>query len=54
MGEHAAQRGHDLTARAFRDRHDETQAAALVIRRLLEDGRMNGEGMPDDVGEGAG
>jgi two-component system chemotaxis response regulator CheB len=54
MGEHAAQRGHDLTARAFRERHDETQAAALVIRQLLEDGRMDGERLPEDVGEGTG
>jgi two-component system chemotaxis response regulator CheB len=49
MGERAEQRGHQLTARTFRTRHDEAQQAAGVLRRLLQRGELNGEGLPDDV-----
>ena len=49
MGERAEQRGHQLTARTFRVRHDEAQEAAGILRRLLQQGELNGEGLPDDV-----
>jgi len=57
MGTRAAERGHPHSARAFRERHDEAQQAALVLRGLLERGELNGEAVPDEtaqdrVGEG--
>jgi two-component system chemotaxis response regulator CheB len=52
MGERAEQRGHVHSARAFRQRHDEAQQAAVVLRRLLQDGRLNGEDLPEDTEEG--
>jgi two-component system chemotaxis response regulator CheB len=52
MGERAEQRGHRHSASAFRKRHDEAQQAAAVLRRLLQDGRLNGEDLPEDVEEG--
>ena len=51
MGERAEQRGHQLSARAFRTRHDETQEAAGVLRRLLQQGELNGEGLRADAGD---
>jgi two-component system chemotaxis response regulator CheB len=42
MGERAEARGHTHTATSFRRRHDEAQDAALVIRRLLLHGALNG------------
>jgi two-component system chemotaxis response regulator CheB len=49
MGDRAAQRGHVITARTFRDRHDEAQQAAEILRRLLRQGELNGEGLPDEA-----
>jgi two-component system chemotaxis response regulator CheB len=51
MGERAAARGHTHTAASFRRRHDEAQDAALVIRRLLQHGAMDGAELPEQVGE---
>jgi two-component system, chemotaxis family, protein-glutamate methylesterase/glutaminase len=51
MGERAEQRGHRLSARTFRQRHDEAQEAAGILRRLLQRGELNGEGLIDDIGE---
>lgn len=44
MGKRAEERGHSISALRFRARHDEAQRAAAVLRRLLQDGRLNGEG----------
>jgi two-component system chemotaxis response regulator CheB len=52
MGERAERRGHHISARTFRARHDEAQQAATLLRRLLHQGELNGEGLPDDA-EGA-
>jgi two-component system chemotaxis response regulator CheB len=52
MGERAEQRGHQISARTFRDRHDEARQAAVILRRLLQQGELNGEALPDDA-EGA-
>jgi two-component system chemotaxis response regulator CheB len=52
MGERATGRGHHISARSFQARHDEAQQAAAVLRRLLQDGELSGEGLADDV-EGA-
>jgi len=49
MGERAAQRGHRISAGAFRQRHDEALEAAALLRRLLAAGELNGEGLPDDT-----
>jgi two-component system chemotaxis response regulator CheB len=49
MGERAEQRGHRLSARTFRERHDEAQSAAGILRRLLQQGELNGEGLADDA-----
>jgi two-component system chemotaxis response regulator CheB len=49
MGQRAEQRGHRISAGAFRDRHDEAQQAAAILRRLLQDGQLNGEGIPEDA-----
>jgi two-component system chemotaxis response regulator CheB len=49
MGERAEQRGHSLSARTFRQRHDEAQDAAGILRRLLQQGELNGEGLADDA-----
>ena len=51
MGERAQDRGHVHTARSFRDRHDEAQSAALLIRRLLQHQGLDGGALPDEVGE---
>ncbi|SFP21192.1 two-component system, chemotaxis family, response regulator CheB [Geodermatophilus dictyosporus] len=51
MGERAQQRGHAHTASSFRQRHDEAQAAALLIRRLLQHGELDGGALPDEVTE---
>jgi two-component system, chemotaxis family, protein-glutamate methylesterase/glutaminase len=51
MGDRATARGHDLSARTFRARHDDAQQAALIIRRLLQNGELNGEGMSDALSE---
>ncbi|MGY1802369.1 chemotaxis protein CheB [Blastococcus sp. SYSU D00922] len=50
MGERAEQRGHSLSAGAFRERHDEALRAAGLLRQLLQDGELNGEALPDGVG----
>ncbi|MFW3170943.1 chemotaxis protein CheB [Geodermatophilus sp. CPCC 206100] len=49
MGERAEQRGHRISASAFRQRHDEALEAAALLRRLLQQGELNGEGLPDDT-----
>ncbi|PWW22726.1 two-component system chemotaxis response regulator CheB [Geodermatophilus normandii] len=49
MGERAEQRGHLISAQAFRQRHDEALHAAGLLRRLLEQGELNGEGLPGDA-----
>jgi two-component system, chemotaxis family, protein-glutamate methylesterase/glutaminase len=51
MGERAEQRGHRLSARAFRTRHDETQEAAGILRRLLQQGDLNGESFPAEAAD---
>jgi two-component system chemotaxis response regulator CheB len=51
MGERAQQRGHPHTAESFRQRHDEAQQAALLIRRLLQEGPLDDEALPDQAGE---
>jgi len=51
MGERAEQRGQTHTARSFHDRHDEAQAAALLIRRLLQRQEVDGGALPDEVAE---
>jgi two-component system chemotaxis response regulator CheB len=50
MGEGAEQRGHAISARAFLQRHDEALHAAGLLRRLLQQGELNGEGLPGDAG----
>jgi two-component system chemotaxis response regulator CheB len=52
MGLRAEQRGHVISARTFRERHDEAQRATAVLRRLLQQGELSGEGLPDSA-EGA-
>jgi len=51
MGERAQQRGHAHTARTFKQRHDEAQQAALLIRQLLQSGELETSAIPDEVGE---
>jgi two-component system, chemotaxis family, protein-glutamate methylesterase/glutaminase len=51
MGQRAQERGHTHTARTFSQRHDEAQQAALLIRRLLQSGELDGGALPDEVGE---
>jgi two-component system chemotaxis response regulator CheB len=50
MGERAEQRGHRLSAGTFRRRHDEAQSAAGILRRLLQQGELNGEALTDAEG----
>ncbi|MGY1742794.1 MULTISPECIES: chemotaxis protein CheB [unclassified Blastococcus] len=52
MGERAEAGGHRLSAQTFRRRHDEALHAAALLRRLLQQGELDGEGLPDDA-EGA-
>jgi two-component system chemotaxis response regulator CheB len=52
MGERAEGRGHRLSAQTFRQRHDEAREAAALMRRMLEHGELNGEGLPDEVAGG--
>jgi two-component system chemotaxis response regulator CheB len=52
MGERAEQRGHKHSALAFRRRHDEAQAAAVVLRQLLQDGTLASAAPPEQVAEG--
>ncbi|MGY1731003.1 chemotaxis protein CheB [Geodermatophilus sp. SYSU D01045] len=47
MGMRAEAGGHRHSALAFRRRHDEALRAAGLLRRLLEQGALNGEGVPD-------
>jgi two-component system chemotaxis response regulator CheB len=49
MGERARKRGHEHTADTFSRRHDEAQAAALLIRRLLQSGEIEGAGAPAEA-----
>ena len=51
MGERAEQRGHAHTAQSFRERHDEAQAAALQVRRLLQHDVPGGDVPSGEVGE---
>ena len=51
MGQRAGQRGHLISAQGFQSRHDEAQGAAAVLRRLLQNGQLNGEVLPDDAAE---
>ena len=51
MGDRARKHGHARTADKFSRRHDEAQAAALLIRRLLQSGELEGRAEPDEVGE---
>jgi two-component system chemotaxis response regulator CheB len=51
MGRRARERGHTHTAETFRQRHDEAHEAALLIRRLLQSGEVDGDALPDEVGE---
>jgi len=52
MGRRAESHGHVISAGTFRQRHDEAQQAAAVLRRLLLQGELNGEGLPEES-EGA-
>lgn len=52
MGERAGERGHHHSALVFRRRHDESQAAAIVLRQMLQRGEFGGEELPDVVEEG--
>jgi two-component system chemotaxis response regulator CheB len=51
MGDRARQRGHGHSERTFRRRHDEAQAAAAVLRRLLQRGELGADAIPDEIGE---
>jgi two-component system chemotaxis response regulator CheB len=51
MRERAEQRGHRHSALAFRRRHDEAQAAVLVLRRLLQEGTLANAATPEQVAE---
>ena len=51
MGQRAEARGHRISAGTFHERHDEAQKAAMVLRRLLMQGELNGEGLPDEERE---
>jgi two-component system chemotaxis response regulator CheB len=51
MGERARQRGHQHSERTFRRRHDEAQAAAAVLRRLLERGEWADARLGAEAGE---
>jgi two-component system chemotaxis response regulator CheB len=50
MEERAAGRGHRLSAQTFRLRHDEAQQAAGLLRRMLQHGELNGDGLTDAAG----
>lgn len=52
MRERAEQRGHRHSAVAFRRRHDEAQSAAMVLRRLLQEGTLAAPLASDQVAEG--
>ncbi|WP_222268801.1 chemotaxis protein CheB [Modestobacter marinus] len=54
MGQRAEERGHPHSARAFQQRHDEAQQAALVLRGLLQRGELSDEAGPDVARDGAG
>ena len=51
MGQRSQERGHVHTAHPFRQRHDEAQQAAMLIRQLLQSGELDGGALPDEVGE---
>jgi two-component system, chemotaxis family, protein-glutamate methylesterase/glutaminase len=51
MGDRARQRGHRHSEEAFRRRHDEAQAAAVVLRQLLHEGELGDSALPDAAGE---
>ncbi|WP_147251947.1 chemotaxis protein CheB [Blastococcus sp. TF02-09] len=51
MGERAARRGHAHSAESFRQRHDEAQEAALLIRALLQRGYRDADAPSTEVGE---
>jgi len=51
MGRRAEVRGHQISAATFRDRHDEAQQAAMVLRQLLLRGELNGEAVSDEKRE---
>jgi two-component system chemotaxis response regulator CheB len=52
MGERARERGHAHSAETFRQRHDEAQAAALLIRQLLRGRDLDGGPLPTATEEG--
>jgi two-component system chemotaxis response regulator CheB len=52
MGERAEQRGHRHSAKTFRQRHDEAHAAALVLRRLLQEGTLAAPVVSEELAEG--
>ncbi|MGY1606746.1 chemotaxis protein CheB [Geodermatophilus sp. SYSU D00700] len=51
MRDRARRRGHAHTADTFSRRHDEAHAAALLIRRLLRGGELEGTAVPEQAGE---
>jgi two-component system, chemotaxis family, protein-glutamate methylesterase/glutaminase len=51
MGRRAEERGHGHSAQRFRERHDEAQDAAALLRRLLHRGELGGAGLTDDITE---
>ena len=51
MGRRAEVRGHHLSAGTFRERHDEAQQAAMVLRQLLLQGELSGGAIPDETRE---
>ncbi len=50
MGQRAEQRGQFRSAQTFRLRHDESQQALDLLRRLLDRGALSGEGDVSDEG----
>jgi two-component system, chemotaxis family, protein-glutamate methylesterase/glutaminase len=50
MGKRAEERGHPHSARAFQQRHDEAQSAALVLRGLLQRGELSGDAVAGEAG----
>ncbi|MGY1637620.1 chemotaxis protein CheB [Geodermatophilus sp. SYSU D00742] len=51
MGRRAEERGHRHSATHFRQRHDEAQDAASLLRRLLHRGELSATAVPDEAGE---
>ncbi|MGY1704655.1 chemotaxis protein CheB [Geodermatophilus sp. SYSU D00697] len=51
MGRRAAERGHSHSERRFRQRHDEAQDAAALLRGLLHRGELSASTLPDEISE---